>query len=501
MHLLNTKTLKRILTIAAFALPMLTFGQFLKPTFDDEIIDDGGGGLPVSLSITGPSAVSVGDVEYYNVTVLNGSIGTPSYMVSKGTKLSETTSRVRVQWTYAGAGSVRISTQINGNFYFASQSVTIVAPILAPPTITASADPICMGSSVTLTSAGSVYDKWYSAATGGTLLNTGNTYAPSPSQTTTYYVAGGDASGQESLLRTAITVNVDAAPLAGMISASENNLCGGEVTFTRSGASGSIVDWQYNYHDGDGVWSDWTVFNTSNDVSVSRNFPAVSGFDRTYTIRLGVSKGVCAIAYTETTLVITSTDELIAGTITGGDVSLCEGEPMPLLTASGYSGGNGVHEFQWRHRIWQGAFFGWSDIIGETSDSYQVPDLDYTEDRKHRLEISSCGSTVSTPTIEVEVLNNPTGANPGTLTSNVSGQICPLVEIDFSFAVASGFSPYYTRLEGFYNNQWNDYGQISSSMTVQVHKDEKFRVKYENTCGTLVYSNVKEFRVYVDYRG
>ncbi|MDB5258114.1 MAG: hypothetical protein JWM14_2809, partial [Chitinophagaceae bacterium] len=54
--------------------------------------------------------------------------------------------------------------------------------------VTATGGSGCGGAiTLTVTSTGGTYE-WYDAATGGTLLNTGQTYAPSPASTTNYYV-------------------------------------------------------------------------------------------------------------------------------------------------------------------------------------------------------------------------------------------------------------------------------------------------------------------------
>ena len=108
-------------------------------------------------------------------------------------------------------------TSVNSNVV----TITVQQASADAITVTGNATPICSGDAASLSaSASSVTGpvfRWYSAATGGSLLHTGATYSPSPSITTTYHVSVGQGiSGIESA-RKAVTVTVTPTATPDMI--------------------------------------------------------------------------------------------------------------------------------------------------------------------------------------------------------------------------------------------------------------------------------------------
>ena len=114
----------------------------------------------------------------------------------------------------------RAATSDCGTVYTASVQITVTAVGADIITVTGATSPICSGDAASLTaSANSVTSpvfRWYSAATGGTLLHTGDTYSPSPSTTTIYYVSVSGTSQAESS-RKAVTVTVTPRSSSSMI--------------------------------------------------------------------------------------------------------------------------------------------------------------------------------------------------------------------------------------------------------------------------------------------
>jgi gliding motility-associated-like protein len=102
----------------------------------------------------------------------------------------------------------------NGCISARSTIPIVVLPVTVPPTAIASPATICPGSTSTITASatGTVANyRWYDAATGGTLLFTGNPYTASPTTTglNSFYVQSEDNNGCFSIL---VQVNVTVLP-------------------------------------------------------------------------------------------------------------------------------------------------------------------------------------------------------------------------------------------------------------------------------------------------
>ncbi len=126
----------------------------------------------------------------------------------------------------------------------ATNTVTINPVPLAPITVTATPATICAGqtSQLSAISLGNTI-RWWTAATGGTLLGTsasGANYAVSPVSTTTYYAESYTASGCASASRVAVTVTVNALPAAAITPAGPSTFCGSGI-LTASG--GGTYQW------------------------------------------------------------------------------------------------------------------------------------------------------------------------------------------------------------------------------------------------------------------
>ncbi len=121
----------------------------------------------------------------------------------------------------------------------------------AAPEVTATSLRTCAGTSVTVSvknaQPGFIY-RWYDAATGGTLLFTGEVYnIPVVNSTTTYYVQANIGTGCSSATRTGVTVNVDPAPAMPTVAANNLTICiGGTATFSIQNPDPAIT---YNWYD------------------------------------------------------------------------------------------------------------------------------------------------------------------------------------------------------------------------------------------------------------
>ena len=113
--------------------------------------------------------------------------------------------------------------------------------------------------------------RWYNAATGGTLLFTGNTFnTPSISTTTTYYAEG--FNGCVSATRTAVVATINTVPT---ITGTGSTSCtGGTFTLSASPSAGT-VNW-YDSATGGNLLGTGTVFNTPNITQTTSYYAETS---------------------------------------------------------------------------------------------------------------------------------------------------------------------------------------------------------------------------------
>ncbi|RYE21797.1 MAG: hypothetical protein EOP51_14745, partial [Sphingobacteriales bacterium] len=122
----------------------------------------------------------------------------------------------------------------------------IVTPIPATPAV-AAVNAICAGSAASITVnnpiAGVTYN-WYSAATGGTILGTGNTFTtPTLTADATYFVEAAVGSCTSSS-RTAVPVSVSPIPDPVVITSANETISSGQTaTLTATVASGNTINW------------------------------------------------------------------------------------------------------------------------------------------------------------------------------------------------------------------------------------------------------------------
>ncbi|NML36379.1 T9SS type B sorting domain-containing protein [Chitinophaga sp. G-6-1-13] len=122
-----------------------------------------------------------------------------------------------------------------------------VNPAPATPTIAATSLNVCAGGTVTLSIqnpvAGTTY-KWYDAATGGTLLGTGNTYTTNPLNVTTDFYAEASNGTCTSAVRAKVTISVGTAPTP-VLESNALTICTGSTATLRvlSPANNITYNW------------------------------------------------------------------------------------------------------------------------------------------------------------------------------------------------------------------------------------------------------------------
>ncbi|MDG2432152.1 T9SS type B sorting domain-containing protein [Flavobacterium sp.] len=177
-------------------------------------------------SVTLQATASVGTVSWY-------SSPTGGTALANGT--SFTTPTLTSTTTYYAEGN-------NANCTTATRTA-VSATIIPTPLITTTTPAAqCQAGPVTLMATASVGTiNWYTTATGGTAIATGNTFTtPSLSSTTTYYVDA-TANNCTTLARTAVTATIDSIPT--IVSTSPSSSCGpGTATITATSSVG-IINW------------------------------------------------------------------------------------------------------------------------------------------------------------------------------------------------------------------------------------------------------------------
>lgn len=188
-------------------------------------------GPPVT-AVSSPPSICKG-----NTSTLKAS-GASTYVWSDSTKASSTTVSPATTTTYTVVGTDAAS----GCTSKATVTVVInafpVSPVVTKP------DSICPGTSATLkaTAPGGTY-KWYDAATGGTLIYTGDTYhTPNLMISKTYYVEVVSADSCTSTSRTPVTVFLTKGAVSPTI-AGKDTICPGNTATLKAIAPGGTYKW------------------------------------------------------------------------------------------------------------------------------------------------------------------------------------------------------------------------------------------------------------------
>ncbi|MGI4803128.1 MAG: gliding motility-associated C-terminal domain-containing protein [Janthinobacterium lividum] len=144
-------------------------------------------------------------------------------------------------------------------------AIITVNPIPDAPVVANSSVSICSGQNASFTTQNlaGVNVNWYTAATGGTAVFTGNTFTtPALTSATTYY-AEATSGNCISATRTAVTVNINQAPGNFTVTPSTKNINTGETsTFTAASADANAVFNWYNLATGGTSFFTGAVYTT-----------------------------------------------------------------------------------------------------------------------------------------------------------------------------------------------------------------------------------------------
>ena len=251
--------------------------------------------------------------------------GNPPYVYSWSTGSAATGITASTIGTY----SVTVSDNTTGCAAITQTATVTAAPTPAAPTVTGTTT-ICAGNIVTLTATapGGTYE-WYNAASGGTLLGTGNTFTtPTLNSTTTYYVQTtlNGCTGP----RTAVTITVNAIPAAP--TASGGSLCVGNTITLTATAPGGTYGW-YDAANGGSLLFTGASFttpalNSTTSYYVQTNVSGCTSA-RTPVTATVIPKQDPAFVYSSGTFCVTGTNPI--PTLSGGSTGTFSSSPAGLV--------------------------------------------------------------------------------------------------------------------------------------------------------------------------
>ncbi|TAF33944.1 MAG: T9SS C-terminal target domain-containing protein [Cytophagales bacterium] len=282
----------------------------------------------------------------------------------------------------------------------------VVVTISSPAAPTVSTPPtICAGNTATLTASsalGSPTYQWYSAATGGTLLFTGNPYTTtSLASTTSFWVSVNGGSCESS--RTEVVVNVVSGTSAS-ISPSSGTICaGGSVLLTASPSTGVTYQWKK-----DGV-----------NIAGSTSGTYLATTSGNYTVVIStVGPPSCSAE----SGIVTITVNPVPAAPTASSTTICAGNTATLTASSGAASPS----FAWYDAPTGGTLL-------SSSASYTTPVLFAAA--TYYVEVSSAGCTSATRTavtVNIGTISAPTASgtsicfNTNTTLTAASGATSPV---------------------------------------------------------------------------
>ncbi len=233
------------------------------------------GSVTSSSAVLGGNITSDGGATVTSRGVAYGTSSNPTSGTSMGSGTGSYSQTVSVfspgtTYYYRAYATNSVGTAYGTQYSFTTQS----NPAPSDPTsISATANPICTGSSTQLTAngaVGTVY--WYTGSCGGTYLTTGNPINVSPTSSTTYYARNYNNS-QYSPGCASLTVAVEQNASAGTLTKSPNvaTVCVlTNVSAALSGGSGGNGTNETQYRTFNGTsWTSWATYTPGNNISTN----------------------------------------------------------------------------------------------------------------------------------------------------------------------------------------------------------------------------------------
>ncbi len=347
--------------------------------------------LPVSVSIAASAnPVCAGNSVTYTATPVNGG-GAPSYQwklngVNVGAN-SNTYSNIPVNGDVITCVLTSNATCATGNPATSAPVTMIVNPNLpVSVSISASANPVCSGTSVTFTATpvnGGLtpsYQWKVNGANSGTNSST-FTYTPVNGNSVTCVLTSNAtcATGNPATSAAVIMTVNPVLPVSVSIVASANPVCSGtSVTYTATPVNGGatpVYQWK---------------MNGTNVGSNSSTYSYIPAHGNIVTCEL-TSSITCTSGNPATSNAITMTvNTSVGGTLTGGNSPICLGASTGTMTLSGYTG----TIIRWERQINSA---GWTNINNGGSATFaETPTSEGTWEYRVLVQSGSCAAAYST---------------------------------------------------------------------------------------------------------
>lgn len=316
-------------------------------------------------------------------------------------RLIDGSSRFRIKFP-ATANFDRVEIRFRSGLAGALSALRVyyAATEVAAPVVTAQTVNTCVGSQATLVATAPDYVtvKWYTTATGGTAVFTGNTFnTPALSANTSYYAeATRTGTSCAQTVRTKVDIIVNPLPVAPVVANNEVTICAGEkATFVATAIPNATISWYATATGG-------TALFTGNNFTT----PALTATTQYYAE--AQINGQCTSA-TRTLVTVNVAQSVDNPTVSQTSVATCSGSAAVLSASSTQSGVT----FRWYTSatattpIFEGAQFTTPSLTQNTSYYVQA----------------ALGSCVSADKIKVDVIVNPAPAAPTITVSPVTGQV------------------------------------------------------------------------------
>ena len=163
-------------------------------------------------AISGNAAVCTGVANTYSIPAVANAAGY-TWTVPAGWVINSGQNTTSITATPGGAGNICVTANnLCGTSAATCYPVSISTVSTDPTGATATPNPICVGSSTTLSVSGGSLGiganwNWYSGSCGGTFVGSGSSISVSPASTTTYYVLAQGTCNTTSCQSVAVTVN------------------------------------------------------------------------------------------------------------------------------------------------------------------------------------------------------------------------------------------------------------------------------------------------------
>ncbi|GAB2532249.1 Ig-like domain-containing protein [Rufibacter soli] len=274
-----------------------------------------------------------------------------------------------------------------------------VYAISFPPTVASVT--ICSGSSASLTATapGGPYE-WYTSATGGSPVFTGDTFVtPALFVNATYFVQS-KAPGNCAKVRTEVTVTVQ-PPIANNFTSEAQVVCQGSVpaVITGSRPTGGAGVPQYTWESS----VDGNRFNPASGTNNTQNYAPAALTQPTW-FRRKVTMGTC-VDYTAP-VKMEMTPALTPVTMPA-DMLVCDESTAPIINAPTAAGGNGTYTYKWEKSI-TSATAGFTAAPGAFENATYAPGILPATTWFRRITYSGdCQLTSSVVKITVLALPSP----------------------------------------------------------------------------------------------